>query len=1397
MQRQDTHAKQGTSAARVRPRDTVFAKMIQLPLLWLQKFLHGHHGGLQRERRIWDRTAFPQWYVRTDASTSGLGGILLDAKGHPVRWWASPIPGQALSHLAIPTGDPGLMTTYELLALLLSIIIWAPYLRKCRLGMMAQLDSESALFVAAKLASPHPKANLVAAELALRVEQFHIESILGQHWPNPINTEADALSRLDEGKAVPPRLQPLPRDPIPTSNIFLLDVTASDPRLHLPRGYGRTCPGYAPRVCGFPATFRHPLPRSPRSPPNTHSPARPCPSRSHFSSNADHDQLHRRRHRSCRPYGHPAPRPGLHLPPRPVYPPMLLHRAIAFNWKAVGLTAAQVRNYRRSAGPRPSQGGRAGTPGRSGAQRTVPLGVPHGGPPTTQETVGDIPAKATGEGGAPGPNADWTRPVTTGVVARGRDGRERAEFRRAKAQLRVCATWRGGQGACSHGACNPDHPVWDVKVLDDTDAFRQYLRRPVNHGAEERPNPPEPPPQQVKEEGTDRQDASRPAKKPSGSGDGGRGDRGDGSESPPPNDRGYRVGLPDYGPICCGCGRGGCRALNHPHALDHSTMVTRRAGGAGSPLLGSPGRIAPLGHWRSALRPHSLRGGSQLQGAGPLPETDPRDRNPIPEQGAGRPPPTPAGSGRKGTPPRREEAPVRTGGAEARHPEPSGETARESDADAPPETSEEEDVPEEDVPEEEEDREGRYRDIPSERERRRRTPTPEAYRENWRDKPECMNPHCHRPARGSDDICCTRCTETKGREHTHNCDARTGARGRGGPRGGGDRDKDPADRKGHPDHDRGSGSGGWRGAKKPSKVARDRERNMHRKGGKGKARPDKPTPANSTAPDGVWPGVKYGRGNGDEPIPGLTAPDAGTAYLRAQGYRSAELYASTAMVRHKASFPVSGALELAARDSARIARRGVGPPRGKEPAPVPSQGDPLYAGLCTGIWYLLRVSELVSLNLEDVQRSDGTGTLRTTLMIRKSKTDQEGAGELVARECTCNVPGASPWCPAHLVWTHACRRLIELERSGGATPGAPLFTDAEGRRLTQRAVTEAIEFVAVRVGQEIRRDGWARYGSHSLRVAGAMAAFEAGLQQETVKALGRWTSTRAMYAYLRGAPYAKAAWASGPMAKAIVGSATGRQAAYRALPMGQVTRSSEPDKGLEDLPETLTIRNSLTGLIHRVGKIDGPPAEWHTWCGWKWSELGAAGAFTLRDGTACARCFRAEHSESGAFREMLFACLELAAIPCGAFPAKLTGLYLWGNVKLIHALHHLRPGATEPSVRLWNCGGLASDGLDRSSWMKGIETGSSFLETPAGRFWGSGAEFLRISGGLPALLSHCYADPELPLLREAGVYAVRNATQHSPETRDTVRQLLAERRTRDASSAQSGGGLRMMLVIQW
>eukprot|EP00435_Cladocopium_sp_Y103_P023690 s1062_g5.t1 len=227
------------------------------------------------------------------------------------------------------------------------------------------------------------------------------------------------------------------------------------------------------------------------------------------------------------------------------------------------------------------------------------------------------------------------------------------------------------------------------------------------------------------------------------------------------------------------------------------------------------------------------------------------------------------------------------------------------------ETSDEEDVPEEDVPEEENDWEGRYRDLPSEREHRRRAPTPEAYRENWRDKPESMNPHCHRPARGSDDIC---------------------------PCGGGDRNEDPAGRQEPPDRDRGSG-----------------------------------------------------------------------ARLKMIYGRALNMAAAMATSR-------SRALRLRTWDRA--------------------------------------IRTLADQELVEV----GPDARKLSPVLSKAGS-----------------AGVSAWSASPgEVWDRS-----EVSR-------APLFTDARGRRLTQRAVTEAIEFLNGRVGQEIRKDGWARYGSHSLRVAGAM-----------------------------------------------------------------------------------------------------------------------------------------------------------------------------------------------------------------------------------------------------------------------------------------------------------------------
>eukprot|EP00435_Cladocopium_sp_Y103_P060710 s216_g22.t1 len=235
MDAQQERAKTGASKARARPEGAVFAKTIRTPLQWLAKFLEGQHGGLSRTRLLVDRWARPQWIIRTDASTTGLGGILLDARNQPVRWLATPIPGWALEALDIATGEPGLMTIYELLALLLSMHVWQHYLRRCRIGVLVQLDNEAAIRIAVKMASPHQKANRIAAEIALLLEEVGAEAISGQHWRNEINVEADALSRLEEGKTVPARLQVLPREPLPTTSILKMGPL-SEPRLALQRG---------------------------------------------------------------------------------------------------------------------------------------------------------------------------------------------------------------------------------------------------------------------------------------------------------------------------------------------------------------------------------------------------------------------------------------------------------------------------------------------------------------------------------------------------------------------------------------------------------------------------------------------------------------------------------------------------------------------------------------------------------------------------------------------------------------------------------------------------------------------------------------------------------------------------------------------------------------------------------------------------------------------------------------------------------------------------------------------------------------------------------------------------------------------------------------------------------
>jgi len=144
------------------------------------------------------------------------------------------------------------------------------------------------------------------------------------------------------------------------------------------------------------------------------------------------------------------------------------------------------------------------------------------------------------------------------------------------------------------------------------------------------------------------------------------------------------------------------------------------------------------------------------------------------------------------------------------------------------------------------------------------------------------------------------------------------------------------------------------------------------------------------------------------------------------------------------------------------------------------------------------------------------------------------------------------------------------------------------------------------------------------------------------------------------------------------------------------------------------------------------------------------------------------------FRELMRAAVELTARrrPGGAaFPARLVAVGLAGNLALVDALHRLR------------FGDLAGEAPQRTC-TAGVEVARACLLVDQIRLCGNllfeqpaAQDFVRLVGGLRVLLSHCHADQEMPLLREAGIFAVLCATRGSEANQAMAREMLARQRT--------------------
>ena len=200
---------------RIRPKDAIFLRQVDHALIWIQKFLEGECGPLKRTFSLSERNATPIFHLRGDASTSGMGDILLDAHGNPVEYWADTISDLDLRRFKARRGDSAYMGEFELLRILVSLRIWGPKLRGLTGAFCVQADSKAALGTALKLASPRPLMNAIASEISLTLECFQIQALVGEHFRGSLNVEADALSRLNEGARLPKSLAHVIRASVP------------------------------------------------------------------------------------------------------------------------------------------------------------------------------------------------------------------------------------------------------------------------------------------------------------------------------------------------------------------------------------------------------------------------------------------------------------------------------------------------------------------------------------------------------------------------------------------------------------------------------------------------------------------------------------------------------------------------------------------------------------------------------------------------------------------------------------------------------------------------------------------------------------------------------------------------------------------------------------------------------------------------------------------------------------------------------------------------------------------------------------------------------------------------------------------------------------------------------
>ena len=100
----------------------------------------------------------------TDASPLGLGGYVT-VQGQIFQWFSEPLTAGDAERFRLELGAPDCQCTWEALALLLAVSLWAKHARGGKAVLRVRSDNVATLQLSTKLASASWRLNAIGAEL--------------------------------------------------------------------------------------------------------------------------------------------------------------------------------------------------------------------------------------------------------------------------------------------------------------------------------------------------------------------------------------------------------------------------------------------------------------------------------------------------------------------------------------------------------------------------------------------------------------------------------------------------------------------------------------------------------------------------------------------------------------------------------------------------------------------------------------------------------------------------------------------------------------------------------------------------------------------------------------------------------------------------------------------------------------------------------------------------------------------------------------------------------------------------------------------------------------------------------------------------------------------------------